>query len=253
MTDDLTWADIAEIEESEARHNVRTRPMRRGLHGPAWPHLASIAIHEAGHAVAAVAMYMKIKHATCAATSTGEVGGHVDYMGSSTSPEARLAVTLAGPAAESIANVEGLAFDGPLDALHWWQERDNEDLDWDDPQSSKVDYPQALTLLGEAYAPHWRGRALREAWLRVDRWIRLHWSAVEAVADKLTRRRKLSGRELYQIAARHGVRFPDRRLLPKGRSHEEDFWKSYARHDPEAAAALQQQLQELQRDQEARR
>lgn len=35
----------------------RASPMRRGEHGPAHPHLAGTAMHEAGHALVAVAMH----------------------------------------------------------------------------------------------------------------------------------------------------------------------------------------------------
>lgn len=201
----------------------RAQPMRRGEHGPAYPRLAGTAMHEAGHALVAVALHQNVRYATCTSGSADGPGGHVAYQMHQQSVFADLARVLAGPVAEMIGDVESECYDGALDAFMAWQDS-LEDID--DPHA---DYGRALQYAGEAYPPAWRWRAIREAWLRVDRWLRAHLPALEAIAERLQRRRKLSGRELYQIAIKHGVRFPDMRLLPRGRSHEDDFWTVQAR------------------------
>jgi len=171
---------------------------------------STTATHEAGHAIVACGLHLKLDHARL--NVTGRSAGHVQWnpFGAQPAAVAQIALILAGYVAEQVADCD----DSDLESYFLVEV---------DPEA---DANRALRAAIDVYGSERRAwRALEQAWLRVDQWLRVpaHWRAVLELAAMIDAG-EVDARTIYACAERHGVTIRDRRLVPRGREiFDDDF------------------------------
>jgi hypothetical protein len=168
--------------------------------------LQEAAVHEAGHAVVAIALGLRVEvvHVRRAVACDGACV--VDPRG----PDASPAVLVAGDVAVELARA-GWPAPNASPGSWYWQQLQAGPTDRERTTAATAPTPALGTSDAEKLAA--AGLSARNARARAGEILGAHWPAVRAIADALIARGELEGAEVHRIAAARGVA-PTKRKAP---------------------------------------
>ena len=137
-----------------------------------------VAHHEAGHAVIAFKLELKVRSVSIAAT-----GGITKITWGRTCTENRILATLAGPHAQR-----------RYAPRSHWRSRSHTGFD------SGYDFDNVTTLI---YDTHGKGKVAEAYWryveAHVEQLLEQHWESIKLLAEALLRRETLTGEEMREL------------------------------------------------------
>jgi hypothetical protein len=172
--------------------------------------LQKVAIHEAGHAVVAVALGLRVElvHVRRAIACDGVCV--LDPSGPGPTPEDEAATLVAGDVAVELARAGWPAPNASAGTWYWHQ---LEDGPADRERRAAAADPSPEFGSSDAEKLNHVRVSVRKAWLRASEILGAHWPGVRAIADALIQAGELEGDRVHAIAAARGVA-PRKRKAP---------------------------------------